>query len=203
MSETNEEKRARFLRLCNGWDHDTFRCLYGEFNDLRTLLGPDADLLTNKSVRDTINKHFGKIKDTEMGECKFKVGDRVRKVNGLPFTFTGQLVQTVVKIEPLGVNAKIWFEESESWAWKSELILDQLAGPIQSRTVKELVDGVYGRVSVSSFATPKGYVSIGLDRSHLNTASTKFETVHQPMNAQELRATIKTFSEIADWLEGK
>jgi hypothetical protein len=63
-------------------------------------------------------------------------------------------------------------------------------GPVITETVKRIVPGVYGSVSVSHVA--KDAVEIAI----------KGPDYHAEMNAAELRAAIVTLTEIADALEG-
>lgn len=65
-----------------------------------------------------------------------------------------------------------------------ELVKDIVTSPIQEKTVKELVPGVYGCVTVGA-----GYTG------ELRYSVSPFMTVDQ------LRAAAKTFNEIADYLD--
>ena len=71
-------------------------------------------------------------------------------------------------------------------------------GPVRTVTRKEIVPGVYGKVSIHQLRGDNGQVYLAL----LSCPADKVNTAHVQMTATELRAAVATLSEIADALEG-
>lgn len=98
-----------------------------------------------------------------------------------------------------GIRLHGW--NSTTWGWRIIRRDSDAnpAGPVITATVKRIVPGVYGRVSVHELGVNDGkcvHLALVMDDLH------KRGTVHAMMNAAEIRAAIATLTEIADALEG-
>lgn len=132
---------------------------------------------------------------------KFKVGDFWRTRGGEKAEIYE--IDEDDKIFPvcfsLGVRGKFWVGgDGRLTAGKDSIYdliepwKDESTSPIQTRTVKELVPGVYGRVNVLP-STCEGRAAIGLKRGNIT------DIFH--LSAQELRDAAQTFIELAAYLE--
>lgn len=110
---------------------------------------------------------------------KFKVGDKVARVNGVPFS-NGDMVVTIEKLE----EHKVWFHETGTYLSPHDVKL-VAESPIRTVTRKEIVPGVYGKVEVSLY--PDGSPCI---------------LVSFPKTATELREAAHTLTQIAEALDG-
>lgn len=112
--------------------------------------------------------------------AKFKVGDRVRQKNGLPFS-NGEHVLTVEKYH---YREGPTFKETGTWLSEDSLKLAN-DSPIRTVTRREIVPGTYGGVVVEDVYCD----SVGFDFADFDGSPAS------------LREAARIFNEIADVLD--
>ena len=126
--------------------------------------------------------------------AKFKIGDRVRVVNPREASLSDNGKEFTIKTdEGLWGGEQSWHGPGVSYRHKEgalELIEPTSQGPVRTKTVKEVVPGEYGEVTVGNAMLSKAYVKI---------ADAYGRAVS--LNATELRAAAATLLEIAEALD--
>lgn len=135
-----------------------------------------------------------------------KPGDRIRRIadpiDGIPLGFE----TVVVAPDPMSVmQDRVWYSLPGGWrnvhslscVW--ELVLDEPALPVRTRTITEIVTGQYGQVSVMRIMdNPDGHVAVALLKEGQHVT---LDTGHYYMNATALRAAARVFVALAEALE--
>jgi hypothetical protein len=131
---------------------------------------------------------------------KFKVGDRVRVLAGIPWVLYLQK-DAILRVADIrqdrvhGQQIKVEGYESDGWYHHSHFVAaPPTPQPIRTVTRREIVPGVYGRVTVKMNVSP-ARMSIGLT----NIAGAPIGDT--AMSADELREAAHIFNQIAEVLE--
>lgn len=125
--------------------------------------------------------------------AKFKVGDRVRRVAH----------SSVISNCPIGHEAEVlelmgsygfWYEGADGARQNTpapdDWELAASASPVRERTIKEIVDGTYGKISVS-----------GATRNRVGIKISRNSDLWTDFTATELTAAIETLTTIRDALD--
>ena len=106
-----------------------------------------------------------------------------------------------------GNNKRLWLCGSQDGniyvaGWSSSvedcrIITKAAKSPVRTVTRKEIVPGVYGKVSVHQLRPDNGGYYIAM----VDSLTHKESTVHSPMTEADLTAAIKTLTEIRDAME--
>lgn len=128
---------------------------------------------------------------------KFKIGDEVRVVNPRESS-----VSDMGKVFVITTDEGEW-EGEQSWSgarrttsYRHKESALEFNGPVRTRTVTEIVNGVYGRISIAKQGGDEPRLLIALANLGGGT-----EGVHHGWSLDELKAAISTLTAIRDALE--